>query len=45
MSERLEFQFHLLEGDEIVACACTIPTCWDGTLDDLPQGMRHEVPA
>jgi GNAT superfamily N-acetyltransferase len=39
MEERREFQFHLLEGDEIVARACTIPTRWDGTLDDLPEGI------
>ena len=39
MSERAQFQFHLLEGDEILARACTIPTRWDGTVDDLPQGI------
>jgi hypothetical protein len=43
MAERLEFQFNLLEGDEIVARACTIPTRWDGTLDDLPQGIDQAV--
>lgn len=39
MDERAEFQFNLLEGDEIVARACTIPTRWDGTVEDLPEGL------
>ncbi len=39
MEERAEFQFNLLEGDEIVARACTIPTRWNGSLDDLPEGL------
>lgn len=39
MDERAEFQFNLLEGDDIVARACTIPTRWDGSLDDLPEGL------
>jgi hypothetical protein len=39
MAERAEFQFQLLEGGEIVARACTIPIRWDGTLDDLREGL------
>lgn len=41
--ERREFQFQLLEGDEIVARACTIPIRWDGTLDDLPEGLDAAI--
>jgi hypothetical protein len=43
VTERAEFQFQLLERDEIVARACTIPTRWDGTLEDLPQGIDEAV--
>jgi hypothetical protein len=41
--EYAEFQFQLVEGDEIVARACTIPTRWDGTMDDLPEGMDEAI--
>ncbi len=43
MEERLEFQFNLLEGDEIVARACTLPIRWDGTLVDLPEGIDGAI--
>ena len=34
-----EFQFHVLEGDEIVARSRTAPVRWDGSVDDLPAGI------
>ena len=34
-----EFQFHVLEGDEIVARARTTPVRWDGSVEDLPAGI------
>ena len=43
MEEQQQFQFTLLEGDEIVARACAIPTRWDGTLDDLPAGLDAAI--
>jgi hypothetical protein len=42
--ELAEFQFHLLGDDEqILARARTIPLHWDGTVDDLPQGIDGAV--
>ena len=38
-----EFQFHLLDGDEPVARARTIPIRWDGTLEDLPAGIDGAI--
>jgi GNAT superfamily N-acetyltransferase len=38
-----EFQFHLLDGDEPVARARTIPIHWDGTADDLPEGIDGAI--
>jgi hypothetical protein len=38
-----EFQFHLLDGDEPVARARTIPIRWDGTIDDLPAGIDGAI--
>lgn len=37
--EYAAFQFALVEDDEIVARCCSLPVPWDGTLDDLPEGM------
>jgi hypothetical protein len=37
------FQFALLEGDEIVARCCSLPVPWDGTLEDLPEGMDDSI--
>jgi hypothetical protein len=37
--ERPEFQFHVLDGDEIVARARTSPVRWDGRVEDLPPGI------
>jgi len=41
--ERAEFQFHLVEGDEILARARCIPVRWDGTVDDLPAGIDGAI--
>jgi GNAT superfamily N-acetyltransferase len=38
-----EYQFTLLEGDEILARARSIPVRWDGTLDDLPAGIDGAI--
>lgn len=38
-----EFQFHLLDGDEILARARALPVRWDGTLDDLPAGIDGAI--
>ena len=43
IDERRAFQFHLLEGDDVVARACTIPIRWDGTLADLPAGIDDAI--
>jgi GNAT superfamily N-acetyltransferase len=42
--ERPEFQFHLVgDGDEILARVRSVPMRWDGTLDDLPQGIDGAI--
>ena len=41
--ERPDFQFHLVEGDELLARARSIPIRWDGTLDDLPAGIDGAI--
>ena len=41
--ERPEFQFHLVEGDELLARARAIPIRWDGTLEDLPVGIDGAI--
>lgn len=38
-----DFQFHLLEGDQPVARARSIPVRWDGRLDDLPAGIDGAI--
>ncbi len=38
-----EFQFHLVDGDEPVARARSIPIRWDGTVDDLPAGIDGAI--
>ena len=43
VEEYAAFQFALLEGEEIAARACSIPVPWDGTLDDLPEGMDEAL--
>jgi GNAT superfamily N-acetyltransferase len=41
--ERAEFQFHLVDGDEILARARSVPIRWDGTHDDLPAGIDGAI--
>jgi hypothetical protein len=38
-----EFQFHLVEGDEILARARCLPVRWDGTVEDLPEGIDGAI--
>jgi len=38
-----DFQFHLLDGAEIVARARSVPIRWDGTLEDLPKGIDSAI--
>lgn len=38
-----DFQFHLVDGDEPVARARSIPVRWDGTVDDLPAGIDGAI--
>jgi hypothetical protein len=38
-----DFQFHLLDGDELVARARSIPIRWDGSVEDLPQGIDGAI--
>jgi GNAT superfamily N-acetyltransferase len=38
-----EFQFHLLDGDEPIARARTIPIRWDGSVEDLPAGIDGAI--
>jgi GNAT superfamily N-acetyltransferase len=41
--ERPEFQFHLVDGDAIVARARSIPVRWSGAVDDLPAGIDGAI--
>lgn len=42
--ERADFQFHLLgENDEILARARSIPLRWNGTVEDLPEGIDGAI--
>ena len=41
--ERPDFQFHLLDGGEILARGRSIPIRWDRTLDDLPEGIDGAI--
>ena len=38
-----DFQFHLLDGDDVLARARSIPVRWDGSLDDLPAGIDGAI--
>ena len=38
-----DFQFHVLDGDDIVARARSIPVRWDGSVDDLPAGIDGAI--
>jgi hypothetical protein len=37
------FQFHVVDGDEPVARARSIPVRWDGSVDDLPDGIDGAI--
>src|SRR5207253_9782081 len=37
------FQFHVVDGDEILSRARTIPLRWDGTIEDLPAGIDGAI--
>jgi len=41
--ERAEFQFHLVDDDEILARARCVPVRWDGTREDLPAGIDGAI--
>ena len=43
LEELPDFQFHVLDGDEIVARARSIPVRWDGTVEDLPAGIDGAI--
>jgi hypothetical protein len=38
-----DFQFHVLDGDDMLARARTIPVRWDGTIEDLPDGIDGAI--
>jgi hypothetical protein len=38
-----DFQFHVVEGNEPVARARSIPIRWDGTIEDLPPGIDGAI--
>jgi hypothetical protein len=38
-----DFQFHILDGDDVVARARSIPVHWDGTVEDLPDGIDGAI--
>jgi hypothetical protein len=41
--ERAEFQFHLVEGGDILARARCVPVRWDGTVEGLPAGIDGAI--
>ena len=43
VEERPEFQFHLVDDDQILARARSIPVHWDGSRDDLPAGIDGAI--
>jgi hypothetical protein len=43
LPERPDFQFHVVDGEEIVARARTVPIRWDGSVDDLPAGIDGAI--
>jgi GNAT superfamily N-acetyltransferase len=43
VEELPEFQFHLVEGDDVLARARCVPVRWDGSLDDLPAGIDGAI--
>jgi hypothetical protein len=43
LDERPDFQFHVLDGDQILLRARSIPLRWDGTVDGLPAGIDGAI--
>jgi hypothetical protein len=43
VDERPDFQFHVLEGERLLARARSIPIRWDGTVGDLPAGIDGAI--
>lgn len=43
VDERPDFQFHLVDGDEILARARSVPVRWNGAVDDLPDGIDGAI--
>jgi hypothetical protein len=43
IEELPDFQFHLVDGDEIFARARSLPVRWDGTCADLPAGIDGAI--
>jgi hypothetical protein len=41
--ERPDFQFHLMDGEDLIARARSIPVRWDGTVEDLPAGIDGAI--
>jgi hypothetical protein len=39
LEELPDFQFHVLDGDEVIARARCLPLRWDGSVDHLPNGI------
>jgi GNAT superfamily N-acetyltransferase len=42
-AEQPQFQFHLVDGDEILARARCVALRWDGTVGDLPEGIDGAI--
>jgi hypothetical protein len=43
VAELPDFQFHVVDGEDILARARAIPVRWDGTIDDLPAGIDGAI--
>jgi GNAT superfamily N-acetyltransferase len=41
--EAPDFQFHLVDGGDVVARARSVPIRWKGTVDDLPAGIDGAI--
>jgi hypothetical protein len=41
--ERPEFQFYLLDNDEVLARGHSLPVCWDGSIGGLPEGIDGAI--
>ena len=43
VEEQPDFQFTLLDGDEVVGRGRSVPVRWDGTVADLPAGIDGAI--